>query len=87
MTPSCVNCEGACSCHVSEICDVYVKDGKNCVCVEMIYVCRKCSEGNIVGFLVYVCVRRKCSKRHIVVFLGGLLCTSAYMCIFVCIVV
>ena len=90
MPPSCVNIEGKCSCHVSEICDVYVKDGGNFVCVEMIYACRKCSEGHMVGFLVcllmmYEC--RKCSKNHMTGFIGEILCTSVYMCIFICSVV
>ena len=90
MPPSCVNSEGACSCHVSEICDVYVKDGTNCVCVEMIYAYRKCSDGHMAGFIVCVlmiCARRKCIKIHMAGFLGRILCTSAYMCIFICSVV
>ena len=29
----CVYCEVLCRCHVSEICDVLVKDGKKYVCV------------------------------------------------------
>ena len=52
----------------SEIYGFFVNDTEKCVCVLMIYVCRKCSESNMTGFL------------------GGILCTSAYGCIFVCIV-
>ena len=90
MPPSCVNRGGTCSCHVSKLCDASVKDGTNCVCVEMIYACRKCSEGHMAGFLVYMLMmyaRRKCSKSHMSGFLGGILCTSLYMYIFVCSVV
>ena len=35
--------------------------------------------------MIYVCI--KCSESHMVGFLGRILCTSAYGCIFVCIVV
>ena len=35
--------------------------------------------------MIYVC--RKCSEIHMAGFLGGVLCTSVYRCIFVCIVV
>ena len=35
--------------------------------------------------MIYVCI--KCSESHMVSFLGGILCTSAYGCILVCIVV
>ena len=87
---SCVNREGACSWHVSDICDVYVKYGENCVSVEKIYACRKCIEVHMVGFffcVLMMCARRNCSKSHMEGFLGRLLCTSAYRCIFVCSVV
>ena len=90
MPPYCVNIEGTCISHFLEICDVYVNDGTNCVCVEMIYACRKCSEGHLAGFLICVfmmCPRRKCSKMHMKGFLGGILCTNVYRCIFVCSVV
>ena len=90
MWTYCVNREGTCSCHVSEICDVYVKDGENCVCLEMIYACRKCIEGHMASFLACVLMlykRRKWSKSHMAEFFGGILCTSAYRCIFICSVV
>ena len=38
-------------CHISEIYGVFINDVTKCVCVLMIYVCRKCSEINIAGFL------------------------------------
>ena len=90
MPPFCANCEGVCSCHVSETCDVYVKDGTNFVCVEMIYACKIFSEGRMEGFLVCVlmmCACQKCSKIHMAGFLGGILCTSVYRCILICSVV
>ena len=34
--------------------------------------------------IIDVCINN--SERHMAGFLGGVLCTSAYMCIFVCIV-
>ena len=76
--------------HVSDIYDVFVKDGTKCVCMLMIYAYRKCSESHIAGFLVcvlmiYACI--KCSESHMAGFLCGILCTSAYGCIFVCSVV
>ena len=46
ISPSCVYREVTCRCHVSEICDVYVKDETNFVCVEMVYACGKYSEGH-----------------------------------------
>ena len=87
MPPSCVNHKVTCSCHVSEICAVYGKDRTNCVCMLMIYACRKCSKSHMSGFIVcfltiYAC--RKCTKSHIADFLGGILCTCAYRCIFLC---
>ena len=77
MSLSCIYREVTCRCHVSEICDIFVKDETKYVCVEMIYACRKCGESHMVGFLVcvlmiYAC--RKCSKRHMVIFLQVYLC-------------
>ena len=67
-----------------------MKDRINCVCMDMIYACRKCSESHTAVFLVcvfmlYSCI--KCSKIHIAGFLGCILCTIVYRCIFVCSVV
>ena len=67
-----------------------MKDGKNYVCVKMIYVRRECGEGHMAGFLVFVlmmCANIKSSKSCMAGFIGGILCTSAYRCIFVCSVV
>ena len=37
--------------HVSEFYGVFVNDVTKYVCVLMIYICRKCSEINMAGFL------------------------------------
>ena len=90
MSPSCVYQKVMWRSHISEICDFFVKYGKKCVCVLMIYACGKCSESRMAGFLVYVFmiyVRRKFSEIHMVGFLGKILCASAYGCIFLCSVV
>ena len=50
----------------------------------------ECSKGPMSVFLVrmlMMCTRRICSKSHTEGYLGRILCTSAYMCIFVCSVV
>ena len=75
MSPSCFYREVTCCCHVSEICDFFVKNGTKYVCVEMIYACRKFSEIHMAGFLVcmfmvYAC--RKCSESCMAGFLGWL---------------
>ena len=87
MHPSCANCEGAYGCHVSEICDVHVKDGTNCVCVEIAYACKKCRESYMAGLIVCVlmmCTCRKCSKSHMEFFFAGFYvlvrtCVSLYV--------
>ena len=90
MYPYCVYRKVTCSCHVSEIFDLFVKDGKKCVCAYMMYACRKCSESNMAGFIVCLLMKykcRKCSESNMTGFLVGILCTSMYRCIFLCSVV